>query len=104
MSDTPFKIDIDAEAVNKAISDAVLKSSIGVELKAAVKKHIDGFENEYKFRQAIDKMVEKQISHEIQTAMEQHRDLIQEFVSKKLSTEMLDKIMEQMWNKWDRGW
>lgn len=101
---TPFKIDIDAESVNRAISEAVLQSAIGQQMQRAINEHVTKLKQDYTFSRQIDQFVEKAISDEIKRQMETHRPTIAAFVTEKVTDDLLKKIIDTMWQKWDRGY
>jgi hypothetical protein len=42
-----FKVDINAENINKTITEAISKSAIGVELEKVIKKQVAGLSKSY---------------------------------------------------------
>lgn len=104
MSDAPFKLDIDPDAVNRVLSEAILQSTIGKQIQSSADDYINKFRDNWQSRQHVDKAVQEVVSRIIREEVEKNRDQIAEWVQKQLTKEMLDTMLEKMWQKWDRGW
>lgn len=104
MGDTPFKLDIDPEAVNKLIAEAVLKSSIGPEIDKAVQDHLKSFGKSWNFTSHIENVVKAEISTHIRELIREATPQIREFVTAHMTDEVMESILTKMWDKWERSY
>jgi uncharacterized protein (UPF0297 family) len=98
-----MNIDISKETIEKAVSDAIVQSSIGDKIKAGVLDALSkGYEN------PIDKAIQKCIGDiAIATIKDQYKDMITKAVNDRLTQELVDKFADKFWQKiiegsWDR--
>ena len=91
-----INVNIDAEAINKQITEAVAKSAIGEELKKVVDREVKKISNSYEnplgvvVGREIEKMLRKLIE-------EEYIGKIKEFVSARMSDEFVKDILDKMW-------
>ena len=91
-----ININVDAEAINKQITEAVAKSAIGEELKKVVDREVKKISNSYEnplgvvVGREIEKMLRKLIE-------EEYIGKIKEFVSARMSDEFVKNILDKMW-------
>lgn len=87
-----FEIKVDPETVNKVVSEAIVKSALGVNLEksinSAMKECVEGYNS------PVKKLVERHITEAIQQVLDKdYRDKIIAEISKRLSNEHIDKIV-----------
>lgn len=91
-----MELNIDPEAINKMVSDAILKSALGAAIEAAVKRSVQNLDRTYD--NPLDKVVEKIISEEAyKTVVNLHGDRIKELVTAKLTEEFLGQVVNSAW-------
>jgi len=104
MGDSPFNINIDPEAVTKAISDAVLASTLGVEIKKSVDVQVEKLGKGWEFKNHIDTVVKQEMSNYIQKIIRENEPVIKTFVEKNLTEKIMEDILRKMWEKWERNY
>lgn len=93
-----MNIEINPEEVNKFIAESMLKSSIGEVLNARIKDVIEKLSKSWDnpFDATINKFVYDSIKA---TLEEKYKDYLREEITKRLSTEMVDKYIANAWKK-----
>lgn len=85
-------IKIDSEAVNRAVSDAIIKSALGEELEKSITKHIQ--DSIHGYNSPVRKMVEQEIYKAIHSVLETNfKGAIVQQVAELLSAEHVTKIV-----------
>ncbi len=95
-----IKIDISPEAINKAVSDAVLQSAIGKELHAGIEsaiKSLDGRGGTY--QTAIRKAIEGEMLRIIRdTIRNEHAEMIAAKMREFITDEILNDVIKAAWD------
>lgn len=93
-----LNVNINPEDINKLVADAVLQSTIGVQVRKIVEDKVKELAQRYD--NPIQKVVEYEISNIIrQVLIEKHSDemkkKIEEELSKQMSSEFVTKVVER---------
>ena len=91
-----INVNIDPEQVNKAISDAIIKSAIGEQLDKTIKDEVDRLSRSY------DNPIKGIVQREIQAAItnivhEQYADKIRTMVAEKVTEQFTDELFDKLW-------
>jgi hypothetical protein len=93
-----LNINIDADAVNKAVVDAIVKSAIGEQVAASVKRVMEGLRSSY--NNPIDTVISSHVSAIVRDVLEKEygatiREKIAEALKSKLSDEFIQRVVEK---------
>jgi len=91
-----IEVKIDPEDINKMVSEAILKSALGAEVKEAIQKTLANLNSN--FNNPLTKVIERHIEDMvIKVLSEDHREeitkLIKETLSEKLTSDFIHKIV-----------
>lgn len=91
-----IKVNIDAEAINKQITEAVAKSAIGKEIKRVIEEKVKELSTSYNnpLTRVVGLEIEKMLRQLIE---EEYIGKIKELVSKQMSDEFVKDILGKMW-------
>ena len=91
-----FNVNIDAEAINKQITEAVAKSAIGKQIKRVVDEEVKKLSTSWQnpLSRVVGIEIEKMLRQLIQ---EEYMGKIKEWVSKQMSDEFVKNILGKMW-------
>ena len=95
-----LNVNIDPEQINKMVSEAVLESAIGDQVKTQVQKTVDELGRSY--NNPIEGVIQQQVADLIlQCLMAEHAETLKgkvhEAVSSKITDEFVNKVMEAGW-------
>lgn len=93
-----LNINIDADAINKAVVDAIVKSAIGEQVVASVKRVMDGMRTSY--NNPIDAVINQHVAAIVRDVLEKEygpvmREKIAEALKTKLSDEFIQRVVEK---------
>ena len=102
-----LKIDIDKDAVERALVDAVLKSAIGEEVQKAVDKVLKSkdsnqWDSKTLIEAAVDRAVRQQLEFVISDALTPKRDVIRAAVQDKLTDDFIREWVSTCWKNIDQ--
>jgi hypothetical protein len=91
-----IKIDVDAEAVNKMVTDAILDSAIGETLRAVVSKKVEALSKEY--NNPVELEVDRQIQLIVKDLVqEKFKPMIAAKVNELMTEELVGRISTRAW-------
>jgi len=91
-----INVNVDAEAINKQISEAVAKSAIGEELKKVIDEEVKKLSNSWP--NPLGKVIRIEIEKTLrQLIQDEYMGKIKEWVSKQMSDEFVKDILGKMW-------
>ena len=90
-----MEIKVDANVVEQAVAEAIVKSAIGAKIQAAVAGLLSKSWNN-----PIDDALEKVIAEvALKCIREEYGDLIRAKVKEKMADECLDNFVQKLWDK-----
>lgn len=97
-----IKVDINAEVINKAVVDAIINSTLGVQIENAIKeelKKLSGWNYNYQktFENVIHCEVEKLMRNLVQT---QYKEMVETVVKEKLSEQFTSELVGKLFDNW----
>ena len=95
-----FKVDINAENINKTITEAIAKSAIGVELDKVIKKQVAELSKSY--NNPLAAVVGQEI-HKImqQVITENYSNQIKIWVTERMTEEFTNDIFNKLWKSFN---
>lgn len=91
-----LNVQLDPEQINAMVSQAILQSAIGEEIRKAVEGHIRRLTTGYD--SAIGKIVEKIVNEEVRNVVGlQFTPLVKEKVQESLTEELVGKLINKAW-------
>lgn len=97
-----LNIHVEAEQINKAISEAVLQSTLGDDIRKAIDKVREDLQKSAGwFTTAIEKNVQNCVNREIDKILSESRynNIIREAIKKKFEAQILEDLVQQFLNK-----
>lgn len=91
-----INVNVDAEAINKEITEAVAKSAIGKEIKRVIEEKVKELSTSYNnpLSRVVGREIEKMLRQLIE---EEYMGQIKEFVRKQMSDDFVKDILGKMW-------
>ncbi|HDY68963.1 MAG TPA: hypothetical protein ENH85_14380 [Candidatus Scalindua sp.] len=91
-----INVNVDAEAINKQITEAVAKSAIGKQIKRVIDEEVKKLSTSWQnpLSRVVGIEIEKMLRQLIQ---EEYMGKIKEWVSKQMSDEFVKNILGKMW-------
>ena len=92
-----IKVDISLEAINKAVSDAIINSAIGKELDRIIKDQVSKLTRSYDnpIEAVVKSEIHKCISDVVRT---QFGEQIQAMVAEKVTEQFTSDLFNRMWD------
>lgn len=91
-----LELNLDAEAIQDAVTQAILDSALGETIKTTVQNTLTGYQSREIWRKAIADEVKRVAILESRKVIEVHQDKIAEYVKEALSQETLKEITRRM--------
>lgn len=91
-----FDIKIDKEAIEKQVADAIIKSSIGAEIEAAIKDQCSSYRLGNAIKSAVEKKIETVIANLLST--EPYAQQIRNAVTELLTQESVSEVSRKAWD------
>jgi len=90
-----MELNLDADAINKFVTDAILKSALGEKIKKSVDEVLKDFEYSYKnpVRELITDMIRIQIKGYMETPEVSAK--IKEHIANKFTSEFIDEVLKK---------
>lgn len=95
-----IKVNIDAEAINKKVTDSILESAIGERLKEAIESQIsDICVDKYNSPSVVTRIVKDIVTDRVRTIItEEKKDEIEKLVTEKLTEDIMSEIVNNAWD------
>lgn len=91
-----FKVDIDPEQINKEVSEAILKSAIGKQLKESIEKEVKNLGGLY--NNPMDTVIRGEVNKVIKELIaEKYQDQIRAEVEKHITDKVVSDITGKAW-------
>lgn len=91
-------VNIDPEQINKMVSEAILKSTLGNALETAIKKEMASLTGNY--NNPLDYTIKQHVSDIVKNILAtEYKPKITESLTKALSTKMTDEYIDKICNK-----
>ena len=95
-----LSVNIDPEAINKEIVEAVSKSAIGDALSKTIKEEVEKMKNSYSSPYAG--IISSEIKILVQKIIrDEYKDALEQFVRTNISQEFTDKLLNKLWDKFE---
>lgn len=97
-----IRVDIDAEAVNRQVSDAIIKSALGKKLVEAVDNAVRSVvDGSYTSNSIVQSVVREEIRRHIGAILneEEFSTRVREVVREQLETHLTDTVLQSMFEK-----
>lgn len=97
-----IEVQIDAEQVNKHVTEAILNSTLGAKLKEAIEKSVNDTSSGYN-RYGLGSVIEEVVKNEVRNVImelirTQYQHVIEEGVKAKLTEDYVGKMFEKLWD------
>ena len=104
MTDQTIKVNIDAEAIERQVVNAIVSSSIGVKLNEVVEKQCAALANDW--GRALESCVNDAVKAEIrkQLVIDGNAKMIEEAVARRLKDETLNKVIDNVLSRISGSW
>ena len=90
-------VNIDADVINKFISDAILKSVIGEQINIIIRERL----SDYNFKNTIGKVIDTTISQLVYKILnEDHGEIMRKAVLEKVSGEVVSELVGKALDNW----
>jgi hypothetical protein len=92
-----IKVDVDAEAINAAVTKAILDSAIGAEMKRAIETTLSNLSRSYNnpIKDVVDKIVNEEIYKIVTT---QHMEAIRAAIQENITDAVISEMTEKAWS------
>lgn len=99
--DIPFKLDLDPEKINAFVSEAIIKSAIGAELKRVITEQVSTLSRT--FQNPIEGVVRREIETIVtQLIRTEYREKIAAVVREKVTEQFTDELLKKLWEAFNR--
>jgi hypothetical protein len=91
-----LNINLDPEAINKAVAEAILHSAIGEKLNKAINAEVGKFTKAYD--NPLSPIIQAHIRDEVLALIsDEYADKVKVLVREKLTDELIQKMVDAMW-------
>lgn len=91
-----INVDIKAEDINRAVTDAIAKSAIGDLLEKAIKEQVAKLSQSY--NNPLEKVIEQQVFATVRKVLqEEYADTLKNMVRDKMTNKTIDAFVEKLW-------
>lgn len=91
-----IKVDLDADAVNRTVTDAIVNSVIGVEIRKAIEAQMKEFTSTY--NNPLHAVVKDQVRSVVERILTvEYRTKIEQSVRELVTDEMISEIAQKAW-------
>lgn len=97
-----IKLEINPEDIQKHIIDAIMNSTIGVELHKVIEDKVKGIVSyNYSFKQTLETLVSREIEIIVRNVIqEKYKDTIRGVVEEKVNAEFTKDLIDGLWDAW----
>ena len=99
-------VDFDAEEVTRQLSEAIMESAIGAQIKTQIDDYISKFGDVYKFKDAVNKTIDDKVKDCITNYINipENHEAIKKVVLEKLTEENINKRVGEITEKLFRSY
>jgi hypothetical protein len=100
-----IKVDINPEEVNKAVSEAIIKSTIGAELEKAVQAQVKILtSNSFQYKNVFENIIKREIEVTLRDLIQdKYSQQIKEFVTANVTENFTADLLNKMWCNLNEG-
>lgn len=96
-----LKVELDPQAINKLVAEAILQSAIGTQLEKVINKNIETLSRSY------DNPIEPVVQSEIREAVtkivrEKYGEMIRQKVAEKVTEQFTEDLFDKLWQAFER--
>lgn len=97
-----IKVDIDAELINKKVSDSILESAIGTKLKEVIEEQVSSIcKDSYNSPSVVTKIVKDIVVQKVREIIsEEKKEEIEKLVTEKLTEDIMADIVNNAWDSY----